>query len=99
MAWDLNVSAGELRASAGAGDSLVTDLQPSLQKAVDDLAAASASFQGWTAGPRMAETSDGWGAALATLRDNLSQHAQGMRLLADGHDIMEQDVLNSFTGW
>ncbi|MEV4972788.1 hypothetical protein [Streptomyces scopuliridis] len=99
MAGDLNISAGELRASAGAADSLVTDLRPSLGKAVDDLTAASASFRDWSAGPRMGEAADGWGTALGTLCDNLSQHAQGMRLLANGRDIMEQEVLDSFTGW
>ncbi|MER8073729.1 hypothetical protein ABTZ59_36490 [Streptomyces sp. NPDC094034] len=99
MAEDLNISAGELRASAGAAEGLVTDLQPSLRKAISDLTDASASFQSWTAGRRMEETSDGWGSALETLRDRLSEHAQGMRLLANGRDIMETDVRGSFTGW
>ncbi|MGW2258446.1 hypothetical protein ACWEJP_17330 [Streptomyces sp. NPDC004749] len=99
MGWDLNISAGELRASAAAADSLVTDLQPFLRKALADLTDASATFRDWTAGPRMAETSDGWGSALGTLRDDLSLHAVGMRLLADGRDIMEQDVISCFRGW
>ncbi|MFE3828939.1 hypothetical protein [Streptomyces sp. NPDC059092] len=99
MAYDLNISAGELRASAGAADTLVTDLQPLLKKAVDDLATASASFGDWTVGPRMEETGEGWGSALGALRDDLSQHAQGLRMLANGRDIMEQEVLSSFRGW
>ncbi|MFJ5686555.1 hypothetical protein [Streptomyces sp. NPDC093099] len=66
---------------------------------MDDLTTASASFRDWSAGARMGGTADGWGTALGTLCDNLSRHAQGMRLLANGRDIMEQDVLDSFTGW
>ncbi|MFJ7998521.1 hypothetical protein ACIQ7D_15450 [Streptomyces sp. NPDC096310] len=99
MTYDLNISAGDLRASAGAADTLVTDLQPLLKKAVDDLTTASDSLRHWTAGPRMAETAEGWGSALGALRDNLTQHGQGLRLLASGRDIMEQEVLSSFRGW
>ncbi|MEV7870926.1 hypothetical protein AB0P17_33615 [Streptomyces sp. NPDC088124] len=99
MVYDLNISAGELRASAGAADTLVTDLRPVLKKAVDDLTAASSSLRHWTAGPRMAETGEGWGGALGALRDNLTEHARGLRLLANGRDIMEQEVLSSFKGW
>ncbi|MFE3738066.1 hypothetical protein [Streptomyces sp. NPDC059134] len=99
MADDLNISAGELRASAGAADNLVRDLRPLLEMAVNDLATASASFHGWTAGPRMGETGEGWGSALGTLRDNLSQHAQGLRMLANGHDIQEEDVRSRFLSW
>lgn len=99
MTWDLNVSRGELRASAGAADALVTDLQPSLKKALDDLEAASVSFRNWTVGARMAETSEGWGAALGTLRDHLSHNAEGLRLLAADNDVLEQEVRSRFKGW
>ncbi|GAA1201361.1 hypothetical protein GCM10009654_67180 [Streptomyces hebeiensis] len=99
MPWDLKISASELRASAGAADDLVTDLGPSLKRAVDDLCAAAASFGGWSAGPRIEETGDGWGTAIGALRDNLTQHAQGLRLLANGRDVVESDVIACFRGW
>ncbi|MFD8967647.1 hypothetical protein ACFV0C_22070 [Streptomyces sp. NPDC059568] len=99
VSWDLNINASELRASAGAADNLATDLQPFLQRATGDLAAAASSFSKWTAGPRMEQTGEGWSSALGALRDHLSQHAQGLRLLADGRDILEQDVIDCFTGW
>ncbi|MFJ2110992.1 hypothetical protein ACIOEX_03545 [Streptomyces sp. NPDC087850] len=99
MAADLNISAHDLRASAGAADDLVTALQPTLRTALDDLTAAAAAFRHWPAGPRMEQTGEGWGTALGTLRDNLSRHAHGMRMLANGRDVMEQDVLDSFRGW
>ncbi|MFC9424544.1 hypothetical protein [Streptomyces sp. NPDC056987] len=99
MTHDLDISAGELRASAGAADTLATDLRPLLKRAVDDLAAASTSLRDWTAGPRLEETGEGWGSALGALRDDLTQHARGLRLLANGHDITEREVLTSFRGW
>ncbi|MFD7979042.1 hypothetical protein [Streptomyces sp. NPDC059071] len=99
MGWDLNISAGELRASAGAADTLVTELREPLRKAVSDLESAAAAFTAWAVGPRMSGTGEGWGAALGGLRDNLSAHARGLRYLADGRDVMEQDVLACFRGW
>lgn len=99
MGWDLNVSAVELRASAGAADVLVTDLGEPLRKAVTDLASAATAFGPWAVGPRMSEAGEGWGTALGKLRDTLSGHARGLRHLAEGRDAMEQDVLSCFTGW
>ncbi|WP_286253576.1 hypothetical protein [Streptomyces graminofaciens] len=96
---DLNIDAGELRASAGAADALVTDLQPVLDKAINDLASAATAFKAWAVGPRMQGTGESWGSALGTLRDNLSEHGEGLRLLADGRDILEQDVIACFRGW
>ncbi|MFF9068274.1 hypothetical protein ACF09E_23280 [Streptomyces sp. NPDC014891] len=99
MGWDLNVSAGDLRASAGAADTLAADLQEPLRKAGTDLASAAAAFGPWTVGARMSQTGEGWGTALETLRGRLTEHAQGMRHLADGRDVMEQDVISCFQGW
>ncbi|MER6201750.1 hypothetical protein ABT234_30825 [Streptomyces sp. NPDC001586] len=99
MGWDQNVSQGDLRASAGAVDTLVTDLQPVLAKAVADLTDAGTSFAPWTAGARMTGASKGWGDALQTLKQTFADHAEGLRGLANGTDIMEQDVLSKFRGW
>ncbi|MGW4688496.1 hypothetical protein ACWEPM_26875 [Streptomyces sp. NPDC004244] len=99
MGWDQNVSQADLRASAGAVDVLVTDLRPVLTKALADLADAGASFAPWTAGPRMASTGKGWGDALHLLQQTLSDHAEGLRGLANGTDILEQDILSKFRGW
>lgn len=99
MGWDLNVSQTDLRASAGAVDTLVTDLRPDLKKALTDLTEAGASFAAWTAGARMTGASQGWGNALGTLQDTFASHAEGLRLLADGHDALEHDVISKFRGW
>ncbi|AXG79678.1 hypothetical protein [Streptomyces paludis] len=99
MASDLSISVKDLRASAGAADDLVTDLKPVLKKAVDELSTAAASLRGWDAAPRMGQTSDGWGRALGTVCDRLCAHASGMRILANGRDIMEEEVRSSFAGW
>ncbi|GAA3374331.1 hypothetical protein GCM10020367_37810 [Streptomyces sannanensis] len=96
---DLNIAAGELRASAGAADTLVTDLQAPLRKAIDDMAAASGSFRAWTVGPRLGSTGTGWGSALSTLQGRLGEHARGLRMLANGDDITNQEVSDSFKGW
>lgn len=99
MGWDLNVSSGELRASAGAAEALATDLQDPLRRARADLASAASAFGAWTVGSQMAQTGEGWASALETLRGRLSDHAQGLRQLADGRDVLEQDVISCFRGW
>ncbi|MFB9554409.1 hypothetical protein [Streptomyces roseoviridis] len=77
----------------------MTDLREPLRKALRDLAAAATAFSAWTVGPRMAATGEGWGPALSGLGDDLAAHAEGLRHLAAGRDIMEQDVLACFRGW
>ncbi|GAA0610859.1 hypothetical protein [Streptomyces crystallinus] len=99
MADDLNISASELKASAGAADSLVTDLRPILKKAIDDTAAAAASLNAWPVKARLDATGTGWGDALTTLQGRLTEHAEGLRLLADHHSINDLDVGRCFTGW
>ncbi|MFD9793293.1 hypothetical protein ACFWXK_20355 [Streptomyces sp. NPDC059070] len=99
MADDLNIPASELRASAGAADTLVTDLGPVLQKAIDDTAAAAASLGAWPVRARLDATGTGWGDALGTLRDRLGQHAEGLRLLADRHSVNDLHVGDCFKGW
>ncbi|MFD4758101.1 hypothetical protein ACFWOJ_04135 [Streptomyces sp. NPDC058439] len=99
MAEDLNVSVTELYASAGAADALVTDLQGPLRKAIDDTAAAAAAFRAWDDKGRIEAVGTGWGDALTTLKDRLAEHANGLRLVADGHSIHEADVGDCFKGW
>lgn len=99
MSWDQNISQDELRASAGAVDTLVKDLQPVLAKALSDLTEAGTSFAPWTAGARMTGASDGWGTALRTLQQTFADHAEGLRGLANGTDVMEQEILSKFQGW
>ncbi|MFF8268892.1 hypothetical protein ACF059_16060 [Streptomyces sp. NPDC016562] len=93
------MSQADLRASAGAVDTLVADLQPVLKKALTDLADAGTSFAPWAAGPRMTGAGKGWGEALETLQQTFSDHAEGLRLLANGHAILEQELLSKFRGW
>ncbi|WP_327258714.1 MULTISPECIES: hypothetical protein [unclassified Streptomyces] len=99
MAEDLNVSATELYASAGAADGLVTDLQGPLRKAIDDTAAAAAAFRAWDDKGRIEAVGTGWGDALITLKDRLAEHANGLRLVTDGHSIHDADVGDCFKGW
>ncbi|MFD6227908.1 hypothetical protein ACFWFZ_13650 [Streptomyces sp. NPDC060232] len=99
MTWDQNISQGELRASAGAVDTLVTDLRPILTKALADLTDAGTSFAPWSAGAKMTGASKGWGSALQTLQQTLADHAEGLRGLANGTDVMEQEILSKFRGW
>lgn len=96
---DLNVSVTELYASAGAANTLVSDLQGPLRKAIGDTAAAASAFSAWDEQGRIEAVSTGWGDALTTLKDHLAEHAKGLRLLADGHSITETDVGNCFRGW
>ncbi|MFE4334734.1 hypothetical protein ACFRQM_36655 [Streptomyces sp. NPDC056831] len=99
MAEDLNASVTELYASAGAADALVTDLQGPLRKAIDDTAAAAAAFRAWDDKGRVEAVGTGWGDALTALKDRLAEHANGLRLVADGHSINDADVRDSFEGW
>ncbi|MGW0900744.1 hypothetical protein ACWD0G_27860 [Streptomyces goshikiensis] len=99
MGWDQNVSQADLRASAGAVDILVTDLRPILAKALADLADAGASLAPWAAGPRMTGAGKGWGEALQILQQTFSDHAEGLRGLANGTDILNQEILSKFRGW
>jgi hypothetical protein len=99
MTEDLNVSATELYASAGAADTLVTDLQGPLRKAIDDTAAAAVAFREWDEKGRIEAVGTGWGDALTTLKDRLAEHANGLRLLADGNSINDADIGDSFKGW
>ncbi|WP_330240896.1 hypothetical protein [Streptomyces sp. NBC_00525] len=99
MGDHLNVSASELYASAGAADTLVTDLQGPLRAAIDDTAAAASAFRSWDEQGRIASAGTGWGDALTDLKDRLAEHAKGLRLLADGHSVTEADVGNCFRGW
>ncbi|WP_405684283.1 hypothetical protein [Streptomyces sp. NBC_00057] len=96
MTGDLNLSAAELYASAGAADTLVTDLQGPLRKAIDDTAAA---FRAWDDKGRIEAVGTGWGDALTTLKDRLAEHANGLRLPADGRSINDADVGDCFKGW
>ncbi|MFF9510385.1 hypothetical protein ACF1BU_20995 [Streptomyces sp. NPDC014724] len=99
MKDDLNVSAAELYASAGAANNLVSDLQGPLRKAIDDTAAAASAFRAWDERGRIEAVSTGWGDALTTLKDRLAEHANGLRLVADGHSINDADVGDCFKGW
>uniref|UniRef100_A0AAU2VM22 WXG100 family type VII secretion target n=1 Tax=Streptomyces sp. NBC_00008 TaxID=2903610 RepID=A0AAU2VM22_9ACTN len=96
---NLNVSVTDLYASAGAATTLVSDLQSPLRKAIDDIAAAGSAFRAWDEKGRIEAVSTGWGDALATLKDHLAEHANGLRLLADGHSVTEADVRDCFSGW
>ncbi len=73
----LNVSASELYASAGAADTLVTDLHVPLRTAIDDIAAAASAFRAWDDQGRIAAVATGWGDALTDLKDHLAEHAKG----------------------
>lgn len=99
MAGKLNISPGELRASAHAASTVAKDLEKPLAKALGDIADAASALQHWSVGPWMKSTGEGWGTALGTLRGRLSEHANGLRLVADGHDVNEQDVRSQFKGW
>ncbi|MFF9398719.1 hypothetical protein [Streptomyces sp. NPDC014744] len=99
MTEDLNVSATELYASAGAADALVENLQGPLRKAIDDTAAAAAAFRAWDDKGYLEAVGTGWGDALTTLKDRLAEHSNGLRLVADGHSINDADVGNCFKGW
>lgn len=99
MSDGLNISVSELYASAGAASGLVSDLQGPLRTAIDDIAAAGSAFRAWDERGRIEAVSTGWGDALTTLKDHLSEHANGLRLLADGHSVTEADVRDCFVGW
>ena len=99
MSEKLKISPGELRASARAADIVAKDLQKPLTKALGDIADAASALQHWSVGSRLKSTGEGWGVSLGTLRGRLSEHANGLRLVADGHDVNEQDVRSQFKGW
>ncbi|MGK5497232.1 hypothetical protein [Streptomyces sp. URMC 125] len=99
MGEKLNISPGELRASAHAADTITKDLGRPLSKALEDIAAAADSLRHWSVGPQLKATGEGWGSALGKLRGRVGEHADGLRMVAAGHDVNEENVLNRFKGW
>lgn len=99
MGDKLDVSPGELRASAHAADTISGDLEKPLSKALGDITDAAGSLRHWSVGSQLKSTGEGWGDALGALRGRIGEHADGLRLVADGHDSNEQEVLSRFKGW
>ncbi|MFD1832967.1 hypothetical protein ACFSJS_25460 [Streptomyces desertarenae] len=64
-----------------------------------DIAAAGESLRHWSVGAQLKSTGEGWGDALGKLRGRLGEHADGLRMVADGHDVNEENVLSRLKGW
>ncbi|MGH3325668.1 MAG: hypothetical protein ACRDOV_14775 [Streptomyces sp.] len=99
MGDKLNISAHELNASGGAADTIAGDLADPLKQAVSDAEDAGSALRHWEVGTELTAVAERWGVALEKLCDRIRDHADGLRLVARGHAINEQDVSSKFKGW
>ena len=96
MSQKLHVDPAELRASAGACDSISQDMKGPADKVVTETQTAGTSFDGWSIGPALAEIATSWKPALDGLHSRVKAGGSNLRETAKNHDWNEKRVEQDF---
>ncbi|MGW5034471.1 type VII secretion target [Streptomyces nigra] len=96
MSRTTDVDPAELRASAGACDSIAHTLKGPADKAVKESRTAAASLTGWSLGPALAEIATSWKPALDGLHARIEAGRDNLRSSADGHEWNDEWASQDF---
>jgi hypothetical protein len=93
-----DVDPAELRASAGACDSIASAMKSPADKAVKEAGTAGTSLTGWSFGTALTEIGTSWKPALDGLHARIQAGGDNLRSSADGHEWNDERTSRDFEG-